>query len=417
VLTVTQYDSFLREVPLFAAIPAGDLAALAAGLPQLHFAAGRILFHEGDPGSHFYIIRTGEIEIIKALGSDDERLLSRRGPGEFVGEMSLLNDDGLRTASVRCVTPVQALKLSRADFDALLLRHPQMAYEMLRVLSDRLRASHDASIRDLHEKNQRLSHAYAELQAAQAQLIAQETLLRELQLARETQQSMLPATLPAIAGVSVGAHMQPARMVGGDFYDVIRLDADRLGIAIGDVAGKGMPAALFMALTSSLLRAEVLRGSRPADALRMLNRHLLSRNTQHYFVTLLYGEFHRSSGEFQYVRAGHEYPLAWDAGGRFLDYDRDVGHPLGIFLDSQLDAQTLVLPPGGTLLLYTDGVVEAFDTRNEPFGHERLLAACTAATGRSAQQICDTIVQQVAEYAGDAAQSDDITLVAIRYSA
>src|SRR5689334_24193539 len=110
------------------------------------------------------------------------------------------------------------------------------AYEMLRVLSTRLSASNNAAIRDLHEKNQRLLRTCADLRAAQAQAIEQETLMRELQLAREIQESMLPPALPQLAGFEIGARMVPARMVGGDFFDIIPLGPDSLGIAIGDVS-------------------------------------------------------------------------------------------------------------------------------------------------------------------------------------
>src|SRR3954463_1747706 len=265
-------NTLLRNVPLFGSLPPRELADMAASLQETRYAAGAVLFREGDYGDRFYIVLDGAIAIVKALGSDDERLLGLRGAGEFVGEMSLLSQDGLRTASVRVEADARVLELTRADFDALLHRYPPLAYEMLRVLSVRLRDSHDAAIRDLHEKNARLAQAYADLQDAQARIIEQETLERELRLARETQESMLPRTLPRMAGFDIGARMVAARMVGGDFYDVFPLGPDSLGVVIGDVSGKGMPAALFMALVSNLLRAEALRSdTTPEQALRIVN--------------------------------------------------------------------------------------------------------------------------------------------------
>jgi CRP-like cAMP-binding protein len=217
--------ALLKHIPLFGSLLPGELADMAASLQETCYPAGAVLFREGDYGDRFYIVLDGRIAIVKALGSDDERLLGLRGAGEFVGEMSLLSQDGLRTASVRIEVDARVLELTRADFDALLHRYPLLAYEMLRVLSIRLRESHDAAIRDLREKNARLAQAYADLQAAQARIIEQETLERELRLARETQESMLPRALPRLAGFDIGARMVAARMVG------VLNDAGELGAA------------------------------------------------------------------------------------------------------------------------------------------------------------------------------------------
>ncbi len=407
--------ALLKHVPLFVSLPPSELANMAVSLQETQYAAGTVLFREGDYGDRFYIVLDGCIAIVKALGSDDERLLGRRGAGEFVGEMSLLSQDGLRTASVQVEADARVLELTRADFDALLCRYPPLAYEMLRVLSMRLRESHDTAIRDLHDKNARLMQACADLQAAQTRIIEQETLERELRLARETQESMLPRTLPLLAGFDIGARMVAAHMVGGDFYDVFPLSPDRLGVVIGDVSGKGMPAALFMALVSNLLRAEALRSdTTPEQALRIVNHHLLSRDARSMFVTVLYGVLCRETHEFAFVRAGHEMPLLLDAGGALLTPAMGRGHPLGLFPNPMLDVQTVQLPAGGTLLLYTDGVNEAMDAHNQLFGTERIVAAVRDACDTSAQQLCDQLVQDVAAYHGLAAQADDITLLAVR---
>jgi phosphoserine phosphatase RsbU/P len=316
---------------------------------------------------------------------------------------------------VRVEKDARVLELTRADFDALLHRYPLLAYEMLRVLSIRLRESHDMAIRDLHEKNARLVQAYAELQAAQARIIEQETLERELRLARETQESMLPRVLPRLAGFDIGARMIAAHMVGGDFYDLFPLSPNRLGVVIGDVSGKGMPAALFMALVSSLLRAEALRDdTTPEQVLRIVNRHLLSRDAHSMFVTVLYGVLCHETREFAFVRAGHELPLLLAADGALLTPTMGRGHVLGLFPHPVLDMQTVQLPPGGTLLLYTDGVNEAMDAGSQLFGPERIVATVRGARAASAQQLCDQLVQAVTAYRGTAAQADDITLVAVR---
>jgi CRP-like cAMP-binding protein len=149
---------------------------------------------------------------------------------------------------------VQLLELTRPDFEALLQRQPTLAFEMVRMMSLRLSVSHDASMRDV---GRQLSQAYHDLQAAQAKLIEQEKFERDLALARDIQERMLPRTLPYLDGCEFGARMVPARIVGGDFFDFIPLSAETLGVVVADVCGKGMPAALYMALCRGLLRAEV----------------------------------------------------------------------------------------------------------------------------------------------------------------
>ena len=241
----TLNESLISNIPLFATIPPDELSQLAAELQQITYPAGAILMREGEHGDGVYIVLSGMFEIIKALGTPDEHLFGRRGAGELVGEMGLLNQDGLRTASVRAASDVQLIRLTRAEFEQLLGRYPKIAYQMLRALSMRLRDSNDAVIHDLQEKNrqlqaqnQQLAQAYADLEAAQAQLMEKEALEHELRLAREIQERILPRRLPTPRGFDLGARMVAAREVGGDFFDVFPLGSDSLGLVVGDACGK-----------------------------------------------------------------------------------------------------------------------------------------------------------------------------------
>jgi serine phosphatase RsbU (regulator of sigma subunit) len=404
----------IRRVPLFTLLPDAEIAPLAAALRPTSYPAGTILFREGDRGDRIYIVLAGRIAIVSALGTADEHVLGLRGVGEVVGEMSLFDPDGRRTATGRVQADAQLLELTHDDFDALLRRQPRLAYDLLRVLSTRLRDSEHALIRDLQAQNRQLAQAYADLQAAQAQIIEKETLERELQLAREIQESMLPHALPRLDGFDIGARIVPARAVGGDLFDVFPLGCDSLGLMIGDVSGKGVPAAMFMALARSLLRAEALRASTPELAIYSVNRHLLEMNAAGMFVTVLYGILQQKTRAFCYARAGHELPRVWDASGAPLPYTWDFGHPLGLLEEPSLDCRTIVMPPGGTLLLITDGVTEATDYRGAFFGSERLDMAVRACPARSAQGLCDDLVATLADYHGESPQHDDITLVAVR---
>src|SRR4051794_20356959 len=413
VLRMTLTEPLISQVPLFANLPDEEHTYLAATLRQVTYPSGVLLFREGDFGEHFYVVLEGELEIIKALGTASELRLDARGSGEFVGEMSMLNRDNVRTASVRTRGFTRLLEMPHAELDALMHRHPELAYEMVRVLSTRLRDANNATIRDLQDKNRQLTQAYVDLQTAQDQIIEQETLARELQVARNIQEHMLPRSLPNLAGFDFSAYMVPARVVSGDFYDFIPLDDDRLGIVIADVCGKGLPAALLMALTRSLLRAEASRDSSCSDVLRSVNRHLLDMNDSRTFVTMLYGVLHRRTREFVYVRAGHELPLVVGPDGAMIVPVMGLGQPLGILPQPALDLQTVVIPSGGVLLLYTDGVTEAVDPDGNFFETERLYATARQAAGCTAQVFCDRLLDAVTAHRGPAAQADDVTLVAV----
>ena len=312
----THRIALIRTIPLFATLRGTETEFLAGILRGVEIPADTLLFREGEPGASFDILVDGQVEIIKALGTLDERLLAVRGPGDFFGEMSLLDPDGLRTASVRARTPSCLLEMSRTDFDAVLQHRPALAYEIMRVLSLRLRESDNATIADLHEKNRELAQAYADLQAAQAQIIEKEKLEQELRMAHRIQQSILPSELPRLPRYDFGALIMPAKRVGGDLYDFIPLGKGRLGIAVGDVSDKGVPAAIFMALTRSLLRAEATRVVSPRRALERVNQLLLDMNDEGMFVTLLYGILDAQQGTFAYSRAGHELPLLFDPDGQ-----------------------------------------------------------------------------------------------------
>jgi sigma-B regulation protein RsbU (phosphoserine phosphatase) len=401
----------LAQVPLFAALPPHELEALATTLPTVTFPAGAHLAHEGERGDQFYLILDGQLEVMKAEGTSDERLVGLRGPSEYIGEMSLFNPDGERTASVRARLTTRVLVMTRADLDQLLHRYPRLAYEMVRVLSQRLTHAHNHALHDLQVKNRELTQAYEALQAAQAQIIEKEKLERELQVAASIQLSILPRALPQLAGVDLAAHMTPARSVGGDFYDAFRLDDDHLGLVIGDVTDKGVPAAIFMARTHAFWRAEATRGGSPREVLERVNAQLLETNAEGLFVTMIYGILNRRSGEFAYARAGHDSPLLCAADGTSLAVPFSAGEPMGVLPAPALDEQTVVIPAGGLLVLYTDGLTEVWDAEHHQFGEEGLRATLRGCAPAKAQAVCDQLLHAVEDHRGSAPQTDDVTLL------
>jgi phosphoserine phosphatase RsbU/P len=406
----------LSSIPLFSSLPAAEISHLATTLSASSLPAGKILFHEGHSDDKFYVLLEGEVEIVKSLGKSEERILGVRAAGNLLGEMSLFSRDGCHTASVRSLTPLQLLKVTHAELDALLHRQPQLAYEIIRLLSHRLEESENLTILDLKEKNQRLMEAYEELKAAQEQIIEKEKLEKELEISKQIQQSILPETLPNPVGYDFGALMIPARAVGGDFYTFFKLPKNQLGIVVGDVSDKGVPAALFMALTYSLIRAEAVRTGSPVQAVQVVNQHLLQMNSSSMFVTLVYGILDCVSGEFRFARAGHPSPYLLDGEGQLIQVPSGFSQAVGLFDDPSFDEQCIQLPPGGTILLYSDGVTETMDHQGVEFGLDHLYQSMAGNRTQTAQEICGQLWKDVQSHGGDLPQQDDFTTVIVKRS-
>jgi sigma-B regulation protein RsbU (phosphoserine phosphatase) len=285
---------------------------------------------------------------------------------------------------------------------------------MVSVLSQRLDATNTQTFRDLTAKNRQLQTAYDELKAAQEQLIEKERLERELQVAADIQLSILPDELPVLDEFGFGARILPARQVGGDLYDIFLLKDNQVGVLIGDVADKGVPSAIFMARTHALIMAEADMGMTAGEVLQVVNRHItrLQKSTQ--FVTVLYGILDLKTHEFNYARAGHEPPLLLHPDGKVERIPHSSGMALGLWNIVTLDERTITLPPGSTLLLYTDGMTDCRDTQGESFGLERIKTTLSGLSNVNAQQVCDNLLETLVKYQDGSKQDDDVTLVAIR---
>ncbi|MBL7184341.1 MAG: PP2C family protein-serine/threonine phosphatase [Anaerolineae bacterium] len=267
-----------------------------------------------------------------------------------------------------------------------------------------------------------------------------ERMEREMEIAHEMQQSFLPQTLPEMTGIEIAASMRPAYEVGGDFYDVIPLSSGRLGVLVADVSDKGTSAALYMALSRTLLRTHSI-SARPqylSDALESAQvRHLMRsgslgalaalgavRQTNDYltahhsescmFVTLFYAVYDPQSRLLTYVNAGHNPPLLYNTLTGEQDWLRPTDMIVGIMPGRPYEAQERQLSPGDVLVLYTDGVTEAFNTTHEMFETERLVDAVRAHRTASAQELVEAIEAAVTAFAGEAPQSDDLTLLVMR---
>jgi serine phosphatase RsbU (regulator of sigma subunit) len=405
--------NLLARIPFFTALPKEELDRLITELEVVNLNSGDILFREGDPGEHLYVVVNGELEILMAPDTDDELILNVLQPGEYLGEMSLIQPGGLRTASARARGDVVLLSMSRTQFTDLLQRHPELSTSMVSVLSQRLDNTNVSTFRDLTEKNRQLQKAFDELKAAQEQLIEKERLERELKVAADIQMSILPSHLPEHEDFDFGGRILPARQVGGDFYDIFYLNEDKIGVLIGDVADKGVPSAIFMARAHALIIAEADSATSPGDVLRMANKHItrLEKSTQ--FVTALYGVLDTKTGEFSYARAGHEPPLLLHEPGDVHRLPHKPGMALGLWENIILDEYSLSLPKGSLLLLFTDGMTDCRDPNGEPFGLERIKTTLAGLWDATAQTSCDQLFDTLMTYQSGSKQDDDVTLVAV----
>jgi serine phosphatase RsbU (regulator of sigma subunit) len=408
----------LHDVPLFAALPPDELQRLVSGSKARRVPAGEVIIREGFHKDGFFVLLRGKAEVIKAMGTPDERPLGFSRQGDLIGEMALFKPDGSHSASVVARSDVTLLELTKADLDDLLLRHPAMAQAVIRMLTQRLSHSEDQTVDDLREKNRQLSQAYEELKAAQAQIIEKERLERELEVARSIQSSLLPTGVPQVAGFNFAGYIAPASAVGGDLYDFIEQPDGRLGIAVGDVSDHGVPAALMMAQTMALLRSEGRRGASPEETLASINHEMLARDHMGMFLTALYGILDVETGAFEYARAGHNLPLLMTPDGEVSEVPHGPGQPLGLIEAPQVDLGKVDLSPGSLLLLYTDGVTETADPSGDLFGVERTRELLREfGPGASSEDVCQGLHAALRAFRGSAAQGDDVTSLAIKAEA
>jgi len=405
--------NLLAQIPFFTDLPPDELDRLMAELVIVNLRSGEILFHEGDPGEHLYIVVKGELEILMAPDTDNELILNLLHEGEYLGEMSLIQPGGHRTASARARGDVVALSMSRTQFKDLLKRHPHLANAMVRVLSQRLDNTNVATFRDLSAKNRQLQKAYDELKAAQEQLIEKERMERELKVAADIQMSILPDILPSPDGYDFGGRILPARQVGGDFYDVFELGDDKFGVLIGDVADKGVPSAIFMARAHALIIAEADAVTPPGQVLRMANGHITRFEKSTQFVTALFGILDTKTSQFSYARAGHEPPLLLTADGEVQRLPHKPGMALGLWENIVLDENSLILPKGSLLIMFTDGMTDCRDPKGIPFGLERTKNALANLSRINAQSGCNELFDKLMKYQDGSKQDDDVTLLAV----
>lgn len=246
-----------------------------------------------------------------------------------------------------------------------------------------------------------------------------ESIKNDLAIAGEIQQTILPRSFPPFPEltevVDIYASMTPAKDVGGDFYDFFQIDDERIGLVIADVSGKGVPASLFMAVSRTLLRATALRGVSSAECLTYANKLLCKESLDSMFVTVFYGIYYYKTGMMDYTNAGHNPPYLLRGGRTVECLPVASNFVVGVFDDIEFESNTLTFGIGDTLLLYTDGVTEAFNDKREQFSESNLqdiLASMHESS--SAKEVVTSVLQSVKTFSGDYPQSDDITLLSLQ---
>jgi serine phosphatase RsbU (regulator of sigma subunit) len=394
-------------------LEAALLGSLFATAEQQTFAPNEVILAQGETGSTCYVLLSGQVTVSRFTDeSQSERNIAHIEPGQLFGELALL-DSAPRMATCRAATAVSVLAIDQPLFQRLLHEDPAVANTLILQIINDMRRQDKLAIADLQAKNSDLQAAYADLRDAQQELVEKERLEHELALAAQVQRDLLPDKLPSYADFAFAAYQQPARQVGGDFYDVIELDEDHLGLLLADVADKGMHAALIMAVTRTLFKVSAGTALSPAAVVQAVHRGLLDTAPDSMaFVTAFYGVLHRPSRLLTYVRAAQERPLLLQPGRPVIELPGD-GRFMGMLPGLALTEHQVCLSSGDRLLLYSDGVTDAVNSSGEPYDRERLQSACLRAWNLPAAEFVVGIVDDVACWTAGEPPFDDITLLAV----
>jgi sigma-B regulation protein RsbU (phosphoserine phosphatase) len=290
-------------------------------------------------------------------------------------------------------------------------RRPELAW-----LGEALEAAGAGRDTETGELKRVVSELQASLTEAEAAVAQMSQLEQELALARRVQERMLPQTLPEIPGYHFATRYAPARAVGGDFYDIIALDKERFGVAIADVSGKGMPAALLMALTRSLLLSEAPHVASPRALLARMNEQLLAAGGGENFVTIFYGVVDSASGQMIYARAGHDYPVLL-RDGQATDLGGD-GSALGVLPGNQLKLQEneLCLRAGDRLVLYSDGLTDVQAPDGCLYDGARLREVLLRHASHPPDAFCEQVFAELEDFQAGAPQYDDMTMLVFDFA-
>lgn len=390
-------NGYISALKLFRGVDYAQIEQILERCPVQRLKAGEILLAPEQPNHFLYLLIGGRLEV--HLDSADSPPAYDIGPGECVGEISVIDGEPT-SACVRATEPSQVIALHESIFWSELAPLPHTMRNLLGTLSARMRMRNDVTLRALEQELR-----YQQLQ-------------QELAAACEIQVAMLPALQPladALPGIDLAARMVVVKSVGGDLYDAFPLDEHRLCLAIGDVSGKGMPAALFMVRTVTLLRGAMVRTGELLTSMGELNRGLCESGMSHMFVSLFLMVLDTRNGAAEFVNAGHNPPIVCGSNGALRIIEKPKGLIAGVLEQAGYEIGRCILAPGDTLLLYTDGVTETRNRDGGFYSSERLRRLLQSTLATSAEAVIEATFADLERFADGSMQRDDITLLALRF--
>ncbi len=426
----------MRGIAAFAPLSDAALAELMGLATPVAFAAGAVMIRQAETIDVAFALLSGEVAVVNETALGEAQLALIAAPA-LVGEIAALAR-APRTATVRAVSDLTALRLPREALVKIARDNPDMLVSVVGQLARQIQGVNEAlavyaggfealerddfdpavlgRLNDPSPEMRGFSEAFQRL----ARRIAQERRNRsEMASAALIQRAMLPqglAGLDPLGRCDVFGDMTSARDVGGDLYDVFRLDDDRLALAVGDVCGKGVPASLFMSVTMTVLRLAAQQDGDVATTLRRVNAMLYAQNPSALFVTLFYAVLDLRTGRLDFASCGHNpaFVVRSDGACRTLP---GGGMPLGLFPDKTVRSQQIDLAVGDTLFLYTDGVTESVDAAGDEFGEDRLSAVLGGLGGARSEAVCRSVMAAVGAFTRGIDPFDDITCLALRRAA
>ncbi len=351
------------------------------------FKQGEYLFHKGDRADKMFYIKEGSLRLVEI-----DRTV---GKGSFIGETGILTPAKERTLSVVCKEDSELYSLDDTKATKLFYQDPSIIFQLIHISITR------------------------SLENLAATVLEKERIEADLRVARDIQTSVLPRSFPPFPDredFDIFAVMEAAREVGGDFYDFFLINEKKLCFIIGDVSGKGVPAALFMMITKTLLKTLALRDLSPDEVLFSANNIISSQNEHGMFVTILCAILDTETGELQIGNAGHNPPFIDRGDGEgfeFIELPESI--VLGPMEDVKFSSAKLTLKPDDIVFFYTDGVTEAMNPRLEFFSEKRLKATLSSFMNGNIREIVDGVKDAVKSFVQEAPQSDDITMLALQY--
>jgi serine phosphatase RsbU (regulator of sigma subunit) len=431
--SVEEIAALLAPLPIFTRLDKASLAAVAARCVFVRVPAGETVMAEGRVSAFADVILTGEVDIFVQTPAGQVHVATV-GPPHLVGELGAIAATP-RSATVVARRALSVLRIQRDSLMSLTREHPPIGVAIIAELGQRIhgmnrslayltyaanalgRDEYDPEmLQELLRQPGELANFARAFANMAAELEAKRRRRDEMQAAATIQNSILPRPLVRegpLAAIDLHAEMHPAREIGGDFYDYFLLDDDRLAVTVADVSGKGIPAALFMAVSRTVLRGGE-RGEDMAADMESANRLLATENAAAMFVTAFHGVLDLKTGVLRFCNAGHNPPYLLRAGGG-RETLKATGIPFGVDEDMPYRIAETRLGPGDTLFLYSDGITEAFNPAAEEFGTARLEAALAASAGKEAAALVADVLAATAGFAAGAEQSDDITALALVY--